>query len=106
MIKLVTPEFGANKIASVLLKYNYKVKIGDILAGTVVGIEKKQTLINLGLNQIAFLPNQEIFNSLIESPNQIFTGNKTGEFMILYCDKSSNKTILSLRNLHCLRLWE
>jgi len=83
MIKLVTPEFGANKIASVLLKYNYKVKIGDILAGTVVGIEKKQTLVNLGLNQVAFLPNQEIFNNLIEKANQIFTSNKINKFMIL-----------------------
>lgn len=106
MIKLVTPEFGANKIASVLLKYNYKVRIGDILAGTVVGIEKKQTLINLGLNQVAFLPNQEIFNNFIEKPNQIFTISKTGEFMILDCDKSIKKITLSLRNLHCLRLWE
>ncbi len=106
MIKLITPQFGANKIASVLLKYNYKVKIGDILAGTVVGIEKKQTLINLGLNQVAFLPNLEIFNNLTESQNQPYMSSKTGEFMILYCEKSQNKTILSLRNLHYLRLWE
>ena len=26
--------------------------------------------------------------------------------MILYSDKATKKTILSLRNLHCLRLWE
>jgi small subunit ribosomal protein S1 len=106
MIKLITPQFGANKIASVLLKYNYQAKIGDILAGTVVGVEKKQTLINLGLNQVAFLPNHEIFSNFIENPNQIFTVNKTGEFMILYCEKSKNLTILSMRNLHVLRLWE
>ena len=106
MIKLITSQFGANKIASVLLKYNYKVKIGDILAGTVVGIEKKQTLINLGLNQVTFLPNQEIFNNLIENPNQLFTNNKTGEFMILYYDPSTQKAILSLRNVYSLRLWE
>ncbi len=106
MTKLVTSQFGANKIASVLLKYKYQVKIGDILAGTVVGIEKNQTLVNLGLNQVAFLPNQEIFSNFIESSNQIFTVGKIGEFMILYCEKSTNKTIISLQNLHSLRLWE
>lgn len=106
MSKILTPKFKANNIASVLLKYNYKVKTGDILAGTVVGIERTQTLINLGLKQVAFLPNQEIFINPLINPNQILTTNEIGEFVILKYDLNTNKTIVSLSQLHYLRLWE
>ena len=79
----LTPRFGANKIASVLLKYKYKVKIGDILAGTVIGIERTQTLINVGLKQAAFLPNTENFIEDSTRKGEILTTNERGEFVIL-----------------------
>lgn len=106
MSKILTPKFGANKIATVLLKYNYKVKTGDILAGTVVGIERTQTLINLGLKQVAFLPNREIFINNKPNSRQILSTNEIGEFVIINYDPTTNKTIVSLRRLHYLRLWE
>lgn len=106
MSKILTPKFGANKIASVLLKYNYQVKTGDILAGTVVGIERTQTLINVGLKQVAFLPKEEIFINSSTNLNQIRTTNEIGEFIILSYDYSTNKTIVSLRRMHFLKLWE
>jgi ribosomal protein S1 len=49
MVNITTPIFGSNKIANLLSKYNYQVKTGDILAGTIIGVERKQTVINLGL---------------------------------------------------------
>jgi small subunit ribosomal protein S1 len=106
MKKLDPPPFRGNKIANALLKYNYEVKLSDILAGPIVGIEKRHALINLGLNQVAFLPNHEIFVQLMENPSQIFTVNETGEFMIVYSEKATSKVILSLRRLQYLRLWE
>lgn len=103
---MLTPKFGANKIASVLLKYNYKVKTGDILAGTVIGIERKQNLINLGLKQAAFLPKEEIFLDDSKNQSQTLKTNEVGEFVILYHDEKTNKTIVSLRQLNYLKLWE
>ena len=106
MSKFLTPTFGANKIASVLQKYQYKVKIGDILAGTVIGIERTQTLINVGLKQAAFLPNTENFIEDNTKKGEILTTNERGEFVILCHDPLTNKTILSFRQLQYARLWE
>lgn len=102
----ITPRFGANTIASVLLKYNYKVKTGDILAGTVLGIERRHTLVNVGLNQVAFLPNKEIVINEIPNATKFLSVNQIGEFLILYYDEKTEKTIVSIRRLHYLRLWE
>lgn len=102
----LTPVFGANKIASILLKYNYKLKIGDILAGTVVGVERSQTLINVGLKQAAFLPNTENFIKDSINTGEILTTNERGEFVILCHDNLTKKTILSFRQVQYSRLWE
>lgn len=106
MKQFIVPTFGENKTANVLLKYNYKVKIDDILAGPVIGIEKTQTTINLGLKKISFLPHEELSISSKRKPNQQLPKNETGDFIILFYDPRTNKTILSLRRLHYLRLWE
>jgi len=106
MNKSLPPRFGANKIASVLLKYNYKVKTGDILAGTIIGIERSHTLINLGLKHVAFLPNEEIVINPTYNPTKILRWNDMGEFVILNYDIHTDKTIVSFRRLQYLRLWE
>jgi len=103
MNKSSTPIFGANKIASLLSKYNYKVKTGDILAGTIVGIERTQTLVNLGLQHTAFLANNEIVNTNITN---LFTINEIGEFLIIFHNNNTDKTVISIRGLINLRLWE
>ena len=105
MSKILTPKYGANKIANVLLKYNYQVKNGDILAGTVIGIERNQTLIDMGLKQAAFLPNAEIVNGQKEG-NKKLKINEIAEFLVLKHEASTNKTIISLSRLTSLRLWE
>ena len=105
MSKILTPKYGANKIANVLLKYNYQVKNGDILAGTVIGIERNQTLIDMGLKQAAFLPNTEILNGQTEN-NKKLRINEIAEFLVLKHENLTNTTIISLSRLTSLRLWE
>jgi small subunit ribosomal protein S1 len=104
MNKHLSSKYGKNKIANVLIKYNYQVKIGDILAGTVIGKERKEMLIDLGLKYAAFLPNTEISNHFNKNYEQILPANKFGEFIILNYNK--NLTIVSLKKLNYLRLWE
>jgi small subunit ribosomal protein S1 len=103
MVNITTPIFGSNKIANLLSKYNYQVKTGDILAGTIIGVERKQTVINLGLKYAAFLPNNEIFNT---NKANILRINEIGEFLILSYDQSTDNTFVSIRKLIYLRLWE
>lgn len=93
-------KFGANKLANLLLKYNYQVKKGDILAGTLVGIERRQILIDIGLQRVAFLPKSQI------TIHADLILNICGEFLILDFEKDNKKIILSRNRLQYLKLWE
>lgn len=104
MLMLSTPVFGADKTANLLVKYNYQVKTKDILAGTFVGLEKTQMLVHVGLNRVAFLPSEEIFSSPVNTLNRRMETNKVGEFIVIHYKKK--KTILSIRRLYNLKLWE
>jgi small subunit ribosomal protein S1 len=95
-------KYKKNKIADILLKYNYQTKIGDILAGRIVGKERKEMLVDLGLKQAAFLPNMEItIKTTQDLPIPEFN-----EFIIIFYNFQNSRTILSLRRLHLIRLWE
>lgn len=99
----ITPsKYGKNKIGDILLKYNYQIKIGDILAGKIIGIERKEILVDLGFRRTAYLSNNEITINL----NQTLVIPKFNEFVIIYHNFQTNLTIISLRRLHVLRLWE
>ena len=95
-------KYGNNKIAKILIKYKYQIKIGDILAGKIIGIERKEILVDLGFKQTAFLPNNEISINL----NQKYFLPKYNEFMIIHHNFQTDLTIISLRNVYLLRLWE
>jgi len=104
MFKLLTPKFGDEKTTNLLVKYNYQLKTNDILAGTIVGLEKNQILVDVGLGQVAFLPIEETFVKTIQNINQILQKNRVGEFLILY--SKEGLTILSMRRLSYIKLWE
>lgn len=104
MVDLIKPLFGEDKVANLLVKYNYQLKIDDILAGSIIGIERQQTLVDIGLRQVAFLPLNEIFIQDLKSPNQLLEINNVDEFFILYFKE--NLVILSMRRLHYIKLWE
>ena len=102
----ITSRFETNRFALILLKYNYKVKQNDILAGTVVGLESDYALVDIGLKKLAFLPLREIYNFEFHSPRQILRTNFLGEFLILSINKEATKIIVSLRQVGYIRLWE
>lgn len=104
MLTLSTPVFGTDKSANLLSKYNYQVKTKDILAGRFVGFEKTQVLVNVGLKKVAFLPNKEISNKPFHEFKEAFEKNTVDEFIVIFFVKKL--TILSLRRLHFIALWE
>lgn len=106
MPKPLTQIFGVDKIANLLLKYNYQAKQGDILAGTIIGIEKTQIIINLGLESVAFLPKNEIYSFQTETRNLQTEKNNTLEFLIIYYISEEKKIIISLRRLSNIKIWE
>lgn len=104
MGKLFNPIFGADKTTNLLVKYNYQVKTDDILAGTIVGREKTQMLVHLGLKKLAFLPKNEISMDSKKESNQKLEKNKLAEFILISYQDS--KAIVSMRRLHSMKLWE
>lgn len=104
MLHPSVPVFGANKAPSLLIKYNYQVKTKDILAGTFVGLEKTQLLVHVGLKKVAFLPKEELSNKPLDHLKQMGEKNTFSESMVLFLDEK--KTILSMRRLHSIKLWE
>lgn len=104
MLNPSTPVFGADKTANLLLKYKYQVKTKDILAGSFVGLEKTQILIHVGLKKVAFLPNKEISNKPFKLPMGAFEKKAVDEFIVIFFGEE--RTILSMRRLHCMKLWE
>lgn len=106
MNQLSIPKFGTNKIATVLLKYNYKAKAGDILAGIIVGKEKTQNLVDVGLAKASFLPISELTIKEEKKNTLLLNVGESGEFILLDYGLNEEKILLSLRYLHYLRLWE
>jgi ribosomal protein S1 len=106
MNKFLILKYGQNDIANILLKYNYQLKVGDILAGNIIGKERTENLINLGLKKASFLPYNEIFIHSNNKLKQTLRTKEIGEFLILYANLKTGVTIVSFRRLHYLKLWE
>ncbi len=100
----VTSKFDFNKFGLILSKYSYKVKKNDILAGIVIGVESNYALVDLGLEQVCFLPLKEI--SICSSPQNggLLKLNYIGEFLILDIN-NSNRIIISMKRVQSIYLW-
>lgn len=101
-----TSKFDFNKFGLILSKYSYKVKTNDILAGIVIGVESNYALVDLGLEQVCFLPLTEI--SISPRPSvevEPININYVGEFLILSINNKSNRIIISMKRVQSIYLW-
>lgn len=103
---LATSKFEVNRFALMLSKYSYKVKLNDILAGTIIGLESTHALVDIGLNKAAFLPLKEINIQVFDHPKQILYINFVGEFLILSINEKTGQIVVSLKQVHYMCLWE
>lgn len=105
LLSIPTSKFNFNKFGLILSKYSYKIKINDILAGKIIGIESNYALVDLGLKQICFLPLEELSNSQINDPEELLITNYIGEFLIFDSNIKLNRIIISLKRVKSLYLW-
>ena len=101
----VTSKLDFNKFGLILSKYSYQIKKNDILAGIIIGIESNYALVDLGLEQICFLPLKEISISPIANKVDLLNINYIGEFLILNINKNSNRIIVSMKRVQSIYLW-
>nr|YP_009684160.1 30S ribosomal protein S1 [Lessonia spicata]QDP13984.1 30S ribosomal protein S1 [Lessonia spicata]QWK42758.1 ribosomal protein S1 [Lessonia spicata] len=100
----ITSKFDFNKFGLILSRYSYQIKKNDILAGIIIGVESNYALVDLGLEQICFLPLKEISIYPTMDPRELLNTNFVGEFLILDINNNS-RIILSLKRLESIYLW-
>ena len=94
--------FSFANFTSILDKYKYDLKLGDIVAGVIFSKERNGYLINIGDHNSAFLPNEETSNIT----QQTTCLNTIQEFFIVSYDVHSTFLILSSRRLEYIRTWK
>jgi small subunit ribosomal protein S1 len=96
--------FEKNNFGTLLKKYNYNFTAGDIIAGTIISIEKNSALVDIGANTLSYLPNSEvsIFGSFFTK--DIINVKETNEFvLILY---QQQQIVISLKKLKSILSWQ
>ena len=105
LLYITTSKFDFNKFGLILSRYGYKIKTNDILAGIIVGIESNYVLVDLGLEQVCFLPLKEISISTLTNPVDLLNISYIGEFLILNINKNPNRIIISIKRVQSIYLW-
>nr|YP_009297845.1 ribosomal protein S1 [Kumanoa americana]AOM67579.1 ribosomal protein S1 [Kumanoa americana] len=96
--------FTHKNFARILTKYNYDIKEGDIIAGTIFSKEKKGYLVDIGNPTVAFLPLEEVSFSFSKIKN--IETNLTQEFFIFAYSIHTKTIIVSIKRLVYIRSWE
>nr|YP_011006669.1 30S ribosomal protein S1 [Halosiphon tomentosus]WAM63814.1 30S ribosomal protein S1 [Halosiphon tomentosus] len=100
-----TSKFDFNKFGLLLSKYSYQVKKNDILAGVLIGIESNYALVDLGLDQVCFLPIKELSIFQVDDPYELLNINFIGEFSIFDINTKNRRIIISLKRVESIYLW-
>jgi small subunit ribosomal protein S1 len=98
--------FEKNKFFKVLKKYDYKITIGDILAGKIISFEKAGYFIEIGIKILAYLPISELFYFQYYSQKEILKFSDIYEFIILTQDVEDNLIIVSINKLKSKIIWQ
>lgn len=93
-------------LATSLSKYNYALKTKDILAGQLIGLERKHSLIHIGLERSAILSSQRISLQTPQYPHQIFSIDDTGQFLVNFFQNFNHKILCSILDLSSSLRWE
>jgi small subunit ribosomal protein S1 len=95
--------FTHKDLAELLKKYNYEIKIGDVIAGIIFSKEKQGYLVDIGTPVAAYLPKEEI-SIFIQKQTEVEV-NLAQEFFIFAQDLQKNNIILSTKRLLYMRSW-
>lgn len=98
--------FTIDEFASLLGKYDYNFKPGDIVNGTVFALEPKGAMIDIGAKTAAFMPLQELSINRVEHLSDVLEQNDIREFFILSEENEDGQLTLSIRRIEYQRAWE
>ena len=98
--------FTYKNFAALLDKYEYNFHSGDIVAGTIFGIEHKCILVDIGASNVGLLPLEEASLHRIEDIHKHLRLNEVREFFIILFDQETNQIILSIKKVELMKAWK
>ena len=98
--------FTLDEFASLLGKYDYNFKPGDLVKGTVFALEPKGAMIDIGAKTAAFMPVQEVSINRVEGLNDVLQPSERREFFIMSEENEDGQLALSIRRIEYQRAWE
>jgi len=98
--------FTQEEFASLLGKYDYNFKPGDLVKGTVFALEPKGAMIDIGAKTAAFMPMQEVSINRVEGLSDVLQPSESREFFIMTEENEDGQLALSIRRIEYLRAWE
>ena len=105
-IDLDNAGFTQEEFASLLGKYDYNFKPGDLVKGTVFALEPKGAMIDIGAKTAAFMPVQEVSINRVEGLNDVLQPSESREFFIMSEENEDGQLALSIRRIEYQRAWE
>ena len=78
--------------------FNYSFKAADLVKGTIVKIDNKEILVDIGAKSEAVLPLREVTKADLESENKLKEGDER-EFLILKEEDEDGIITLSLKRV-------
>ena len=91
--------FTLDDFASLLSKYDYNFKPGDVVNGTVFALESKGAMIDIGAKTAAFMPLQEVSINRVEHLSDVLEPGEVREFFILSEENEDGQLTLSIRRI-------
>ena len=101
-----TAGFTQEEFASLLGKYDYNFKPGDLVKGTVFALEPKGAMIDIGAKTAAFMPMQEVSINRVEGLSDVLQPSESREFFIMSEENEDGQLALSIRRIEYQRAWE
>ncbi len=98
--------FTIDEFASLLSKYDYNFKPGDIVNGTVFALESKGAMIDIGAKTAAFMPMQEVSINRVEGLSDVLQPSEVRQFFIMSEENEDGQLALSIRRIEYQRAWE
>ena len=98
--------FTIDEFASLLSKYDYNFKPGDIVNGTVFALESKGAMIDIGAKTAAFMPMQEVSINRVEGLSDVLQPSEIRQFFIMSEENEDGQLSLSIRRIEYQRAWE
>ena len=98
--------FTQEEFASLLGKYDYNFKAGDLVKGTVFALEPKGAMIDIGAKTAAFMPMQEVSINRVEGLSDVLQPSESREFFIMSEENEDGQLALSIRRIEYQRAWE